>query len=94
MLVALDLALADIKIETPDEFPVRPGRQKQRVVDDYRLRQGIMRVPGQDDIDAVNPAGQLAVHVETVMRQQDDDVGALVAGGLDVCNHIFLADAE
>ena len=67
---------------------------QQRVANPDHLRQRIMRVRRQDDVNALDPSGKLVVDAKPVMREQDDQRSALLPclddGGLQV----FLAYAE
>ena len=58
------------------ELAVRARSNQQRAADLHRCRQCIVRVPGQDDVDALDPPRHLAVDVEAVVRQQHDHLGA------------------
>ena len=53
-----------------------------------------MRVSGEYDVDSLHPRGELAVHVEAVVGEQHDEVGALLPGLVDARLHVLLADAE
>ena len=53
-----------------------------------------MRVAGEDHVEAGDPARQLAVDVEAVMRQQDDELRAFRAHRVDIGLNLLLADAE
>ena len=53
-----------------------------------------MGVPGQDHVDSLHAAGHLAVHVEAVVRQHNDELRSGGARVFDVLLHHLLADAE
>jgi hypothetical protein len=49
---------------------------------------------GHDHVDAGHHRGQLAVHVEAVVRQQHNHFGTVGARLVDVCLQGLGADAE
>ena len=53
-----------------------------------------MAVCGQDDIDAGDARGELAIDVETVVGQEHDQTGAVPARLLDIRTQVILANAE
>src|SRR6185437_2661284 len=57
----------NVEIETGHELPVATRRDQQRVTDLDRFGQRIVRVAGEDDIDAGNPFRKLAVDIETIV---------------------------
>ena len=73
---------------------MRPGRQDQRLADLNGLRHRVMRMPGQDHVDPRDHAGELAVDVETVVRQKHHHLGAIVARGIHIGLQRFRPDAE
>ncbi|MBA7714624.1 hypothetical protein ES703_123653 [subsurface metagenome] len=73
---------------------MRSCRHQHGVADTDEARQGIVGVGSQDDVDALDAPGQLAVDIKTVVGQQHDDGGALRARLLDLLLQLFLANAE
>ena len=55
---------------------MRARRDEQGSPDLHGRRQRIVRVGREDDVDALAPAGKLAVDVEAVVRQQHHHLGA------------------
>ena len=92
--VVLDLAVADIEIEPRDELAMAAGGDQQRLADLDDVRQRIVGMRGQDDVDALDARGQLAVDVEAVVRQQHDQRRAVLARLVDIDLDIVLANAE
>ena len=68
-----------LDVEPRQELAVRARRDQQRVADAHGLRQRIVRVGGQDDVDALDAGGQLAVDVEAVVGEQHHHLRALRA---------------
>ncbi len=73
---------------------MRARRNEQRVADAHGLRQGIVGVGGQDDVDALDAGGELAVDVEAVVREQHHHLRSLPARGRHRPSQLRLADAE
>jgi hypothetical protein len=94
-----DLALGKIEIEHAEEFSVRTGIGDERgaagIGDGDRLRNGIMGVAAEDDVDAGDAAGELEVDVHAVMRQQHHRID-LVGGSqaVDQLLQFLVADSE
>ena len=65
-------------------------------IGDYdRLRNGIMSVAAQDDVDSGYAAGELQVDVHSVMRQHQHGVNSfIVAQAVDKLLQLLVADAE
>ena len=76
-------AIAHVQIQTGHELAMAAAGDQQGFAHDHGFGQRVMRVAGQDNVNAVDAAGHLAVHVETVMRQHHDQVGALPAHLVD-----------
>ena len=49
-------------------------RDQQRLADPHHVGQRVVRVPGQDHVDALDARGKLAVDVEAVVGQQHHEV--------------------
>ena len=72
--MAFHLAVAHIEIEPRDELAVAAGGDQQGLADLDHIGKGVMRMAGQDDVDALHARGELAVDVEAVMREQHDEL--------------------
>ena len=94
MVDALHLAVAHIQIKTGDEFSVAAACNQVGLIDQYWLWQGVMCVPCQNDIDAINICSQFTVNVKAVMRQKHDKFGAFAADFGDQFGHVILAHAK
>ena len=88
-----DLAVLHVEVEPRQEFTVGAGSDEQGIPDPHRLRQRIVGMAGQDDIDAVDARRQLAVDIEAVVAQQHDEVG-LASRRRDRLAHILFSDTE
>ena len=73
---------------------MRARGNEQRLPNLHRYGQCIMGVGGEDDIDALHPAGQLAIDIEAVVRQQHHHLGPQAARGGNRPAQLLLADAE
>ncbi len=93
-LVALDAPVAHLEIEPRQELAVAARGDKQGVADLDRRGQRVVRVAGQDHVDALHPAGQLAVDVEAVVAQQHDQIDLVGAQLLDIGRDLLFLDAE
>ena len=94
MTEAHHAAIADIEVYAADEFAVRPRGHDDRFTDKCRLWQRIVRVTRQDHVDALNAARHLFVHVETVVRQDDNAFGTHAAHFVDHFLHAFVTNTE
>src|SRR5262245_22537301 len=62
-----DLAAAHIEVQTAQKFPVRPRVDHDRLLNEDRLRDCIVGMSAEDDIDPLHSAGELEVYVEPVV---------------------------
>ncbi len=92
--IVLHLAVAHIEIEPRYELAVTAGCDEERLADLDHVRQRVVRMGCQNDVDAFEPRGELAVHIEPVVRQQHDQRRAFPARLVDVELQIVLANAE
>ena len=92
--MAFHFSVAHVEIEPRDELAVTAGGDQQCLSNLDDVGQGIMRMSGQDDVDAAHARSELAVQVEAVMREQHDELRAVSAHGLDLFAQIVFADAE
>ncbi len=79
MAETLHALLAHIEIEPRDELAIGPGGDEQRLAHAHRFGQRIMRVRGEDDVDALHAARHLVVDVEAVVGKQHHEIRALAA---------------
>ena len=94
MGIGFHLAVGDVEIDAGHELAIGTRCDQQRVIDDDRLRDRVVRMACQDDVDAIDAACELAVDVETVVRKEHDDVGAGFPRFVHMGGNILLADAE
>ena len=90
----LEAAVGDVEIEATDELAVRARGDQHRLADHERLGQRVMGMAGEDNIDPLHPACQPAIDVETVVREQDDEISFCRTGFRDVLCDLLVADAE
>src|SRR3954466_12738009 len=94
-----DLALVEREIEHGKEFSVGAGigdeRRPARIFHCDWLRDRIMGMAAEDDVDAGDAACELEIDVHAVMRQQDDRIDLVgAAQAVDMLLEFFLPDAE
>ena len=53
-----------------------------------------MGVPGQDNVNSINPACQFAINIKTVMACQHHKVGAGTTSGVNIFLNHFFVDAK
>ena len=73
---------------------MRSGRDQHGVAHTHQTRHGVVRMRGEDDVEAFHTARQLAIDIEAVVREQHDDLRALGARLVDLLLHVFFADSE
>jgi hypothetical protein len=73
---------------------MRARGDEQRVADPRGPGQGVVRVGGENDVDALDAGGQLGVHVEAVVREEHHHLRAGFARLGYRSAHARLADAE
>ena len=92
--MVLDLAVADIEVEPRHELAMAAGCDQQGSADFDDVRQRVVSMGGQDDVDALDARSELAVDVEAVVRQQDDERCSVLARLFDIELDIVLTNAE
>ncbi len=93
-IIIRHLLALDLEVQARQELAVAAGGDQQGIADLDRRRQGIVGMTGQDHVDAGHTGRQLAVHVETVVRQQNDQVRPRRLGVGDPFFHVVFVDAE
>ena len=92
--VVLHPVAADVEVQAAEKLAVRSRGQEKRLADRDHHGQRIVRVSGEDHVDACHPARELAVDVEAIVRQQHDQLSPFAARLVDLGLDVFLADAE
>ena len=94
-----DFSFYEIKVEHAQKFSVGAGIGHERdaagALDGDGLRNGIMGVAAEDDVDAGDARGKLEIDIHAVMRQQHDRIDlVIVAQAIDQLLQFLVADAE
>ncbi|MDB5627232.1 MAG: hypothetical protein JWR73_3034 [Tardiphaga sp.] len=91
---ARDLFVLHVDVEARDEFAMRSRRDEHGVADTDQARHRIVRMGGENHVDALDPTRQLAIDIEAIVRQQHDDRCAGRARIIDLLLNVFLANPE
>ena len=70
------------------------GGHQRRVADANKPGHRVMGMRGQNDVNALDPAGQLAINIKSFVRQQHHDRGARRARVIDLFLQVLFADPE
>ena len=93
-----DAAGPHVEVEHAEKLPVRAAvgddRAAAGVLHDHRPGNRVVRVAAEHGVDAAHARSELEVDVHAVVREEDDDLRALRARGLDVLLERLLLDAE
>ena len=77
-----DPSSGDLEIEHAQEFSIRAGIGDERgtagVGYGYRLRNGVVGMAAENDVDARDAARKLEIDIHAVMRQQHHGIGLVV----------------
>ena len=90
-----DAPAADVEVQAAEELAVRARADHQRAADLDRLRQPVVSVAAEDDVEAAHARGQLEVDGDPVVAQQHDGIDlAPIPQLVDQRLDLILADAE
>ena len=87
-------AVTYIKIDPANKFAIRPRCNNNRVADQDRLRQCIMRVTSQDHINSIDAFCHFLVDVEPIVRQTNNQFSPLPADLIDHFLHALITNTE
>ena len=94
MPVSLHPTVSYIKINPADKFAIRAWWHNDRLIDQDRFWQSIMRVTWQNDVNARHPRCHFFIDVKTVMRKDNNTLSPRRTNLIHHDLHVFIAYPE
>jgi len=76
--IAADAPVLDVEVQPTQELAVRARVHDERSAHENGLRQGVVGMAAEDDVESMDPCRQLQVDGDAVVREQHDQVDLLV----------------